>query len=104
MKKVIMLAICMIFGLVLLSGCATTTGKTAGENIDDAAIHARVSKIIVQDPEAHFLKIDVSVTKGDVVLTGIVKNKETETRLVDKIKGVSGVTSVKSLLTITGNK
>jgi osmotically-inducible protein OsmY len=104
MKKVILFAVLMVFGLVLLSGCASMTGETAGENIDDSTIHTKATAIVVQDPDAHYFKIDVSVTKGDIVLTGFVNSRETEQRIVGKIREIKGVKSVKSLLKVEEKK
>lgn len=104
MKKLVFLTLLLIVGLVLFSGCAATTGETAGENIDDSTIHTQADAIVVQDPDAHYLKIDVTVTKGDVVLTGFVNNRDTEERLVSKIREIKGVKSVKSLLKIEERK
>ena len=104
MKKIILLSVLVVFGLALLSGCASMTGETAGQNIDDSTIHTQATAVIVKDADAHYLKIDVAVTKGDVVLTGFVNSKETEERIVDKIRQIKGVKSVKSLLTIEVKK
>ena len=103
-QKIIFMTVLMVFGLALFSGCATMTGETAGENIDDSTIHTKATAIVVNDPEAHYLKIDVTVTKGDVVLTGFVNNRATEERLIGKIREIRGVKSVKSLLTVEEKK
>ena len=97
-RKIVLLAVLMVFGLALISGCASMTGETAGENIDDSTMHTKATAIVVKDPDAHYFKIDVSVTKGDVVLIGFVNSRETEDRLVEKIRQIKGVKSVKSLL------
>ena len=104
MKKVIFMTVLMVFGLALFSGCATMTGETAGENIDDSTIHTKATAIVVKDPDAHYFKIDVSVTKGDVVLTGFVNSRQTEDRIVAKMREIRGVKSVKSLLNIEKRK
>jgi osmotically-inducible protein OsmY len=104
MKKVVLLAVLMVFGLVMLSGCAHMTGETAGENIDDSTIHTQATAIVVKDPDAHYFKIDVTVTKGDIVLTGFVNSRDTEERLIGKISGIKGVKSVKSFLKVEDRK
>jgi osmotically-inducible protein OsmY len=104
MKKVIFMALLMVFGLALFSGCASMTGETAGENIDDSTIHTKATAIVVQDPDAHYFKIDVTVTQGDVVLTGFVNSRETEERIITKIREIRGVKSVKSLLKVEERK
>jgi len=98
MKKVVLLTVLMVFGLALFSGSVAIAGETAGEYVDDATIHTQATAIVVKDPDAHYLKIDVSVTQGDVVLTGFVKSREIEERIVGKIREIKGVKSVKSLL------
>jgi osmotically-inducible protein OsmY len=104
MKKVILVTVLLVFGLALFSGCASMTGETAGENIDDSTIHTQATAIVVQDPDAHYFKIDVTVTQGDVVLTGFVNSRETEERLEAKIREIKGVKSVKSLLNLQERK
>jgi osmotically-inducible protein OsmY len=76
------------------------TGETAGEHIDDSTIYSQASAVVVQDPDAHYLKIEVTVTKGEVVLTGFVNSSMTENRVVSKIRQIKGVKSVKSLLKV----
>ena len=98
MKKLIFTTVLMVLGLALFSGCATTTGRTAGEHIDDASITTRANDVIIQDPDAKYLKIDVTSTDGNVVLQGSINNKAAEDRIVKQIRQIKGVKSVKSLL------
>ena len=98
MKKVILLTVLMVFGFALFSGCASLKGETTGEYMDDTTMHSKVNSIVLNDPDAHYFKIDVSVTQGDVVLTGFVNSRETEERLIGKIREIRGVKSVKSHL------
>jgi hyperosmotically inducible protein len=100
MKKLILLSVSMVFGLALFAGCAYLTGKTAGENIDDATITTKVNGVIVKEPDAHYWKIDVTTTNGDVMLTGFVNSKEAEERVVEKIRKIRGVKSVQSHLKV----
>jgi hyperosmotically inducible protein len=104
MKIFLLTAILLAFGLALFSGCASLTGETAGENIDDNTITAEANAVIIKDPQAHYLKIDVETTKGDVVLTGFVDSTETADRLVGKIKEIKGVKSVRNLLKVEEKK
>ena len=103
-QKVIFMTVLMVFGLVLFSGCTTMTGRTAGEHIDDASITTQVNAIIVKDPDAQYLKIDVSSTNGNVVLAGFIHDKKAEERIVAKIRQINGVKSVKSDLKIEERK
>lgn len=103
-RKVVFMAVLMVFGLALFSGCASMTGETAGENIDDSTIHTQAVAAVVKDPAAQYFKIDVSVTRGDVVLTGFVNSRSTEDRLVATMREIKGVKSVKSLLNLQERK
>ena len=100
MKKVIFMAVLMVFGLALLSGCASITGRTAGEYIDDSNITTEANAVIVKDPDAQYLKIDVSSTNGNVVLAGYIHDKKAEDRIVAKIRQIKGVKSVQSNLKV----
>lgn len=93
-QKVILLMAMAILGLALFSGCATMTGKTAGETIDDATINTEANAIIVKDADAQYLKIDVDVMQGAVALSGYVNNQETHDRIVKRISELKGVKSV----------
>ena len=104
MKKVIFMTVLLVFGLALFSGCATYTGRTAGEHVDDASITTEANAIIVKDADAKYLKIDVTSTEGNVVLQGSIPNKAAEDRIVGKIRQIKGVKSVKSLLKVEGKK
>jgi osmotically-inducible protein OsmY len=103
-QKVIFLAMLIVFGLALFSVPASMAGETAGEYIDDSTMTTKVNAIIVKDPDAHYFKIEVTTTQGDVVLQGFVNSRDTEERLVAKIKEIKGVKSVKSLLKIEERK
>src|SRR4030043_795375 len=104
MKKVILLSVLLVFGLALFSGCASMTGRTAGEHFDDASFTPEVNSIIVKDPDAQYLKIDVSSTNGNVVLAGFIHDKKAEERIVAKIRQIKGVKSVKSDLKVQEKK
>ena len=97
MKKVVLLSVLVVFGLAFFSGFTTVKCETPGEYID-ATITTQVNGIILNDPDAQYLKIDVTTTQGEVVLQGFVNDRETEERLVVKIKQIRGVKSVNSLL------
>ena len=104
MKKFIFMAVLMVFGLALFSGCASMTGRTTGEHIDDSSITTQVNAIIVKDQDAKYLKIDVTTTQGNVVLAGFIHDKKAEERIVEKIRQIKGVKSVKSNLKVEEKK
>ena len=104
MKKVIFMTVLVVFGLALFSGCASMTGRTAGEYIDDATITTQANAIIIKEPDAEYLKIDVSSTEGNVVLQGFIHDRTAEERIVAKIRQIKGVKSVKSNLKVEKKK
>ena len=104
MKRIVLLTVVAVLGLALFSGCATMTGRTAGEYIDDASITTEANAIIVKDPDAQYLKIDVSSINGNVVLAGFIRDRNAEDRIVAKIRQIKGLKSVKSNLKIEDKK
>jgi osmotically-inducible protein OsmY len=100
MKNAILLTVLMVFGLAFFSGCASITGRTAGEYIDDSNITTQANAIIIKEPDAGYWKIDVSSTQGNVVLDGFIHDKKAEERIVAKIRQIRGVKSVKSNLKV----
>lgn len=104
MKKIIFMSVLMVFVVALFSGCASITGRTAGEHIDDSSITTEANAIIVKDHDAQYFKIDVSSTKGNVVLAGFIHDKKAEERIVAKIRQIKGVKSVKSDLKVETKK
>lgn len=103
-KGIVLLMVMVVFGMSLFAGCTTMTGKTAGETVDDATITTKANAIIVDDPSAAYLKIDVDTRQGNVRLNGIVPDRDTEDRIVKRIKDIRGVKSVESTLKIEPKK
>lgn len=89
-----------LFLLSALTGCASLTGRTAGEIIDDSSITTAINVEIIKSPELKYLKINVDTFKGHVTLTGVVPSKSAEQKLIEIASGVRGVKSVKSNLII----
>ena len=100
MKKVVYATFLLCFVLTLFSACSSTTGRTAGELVDDATIADTIRAKIVADKEVSFLKINTDVFNGNVSLLGVVPSKEAEEHLISLAQGVKGVKSVTSKLTI----
>jgi hyperosmotically inducible protein len=87
-----------IVGLVaivtLAVGCQTTTGKTAGQVVDDASITTAVKTKLVADKAANLTRVDVDTNNGRVSLNGIVETpaqKAKAEQLAWDTKGVKGV-------------
>jgi hyperosmotically inducible periplasmic protein len=87
-------AVVAILVALTLSGCAAMTGKTAGENVDDATVTAAVKSQLVMDKAANLTRVDVDTDHGTVRLNGRVESSEQRARaeeLAHRVKGVRRV-------------
>lgn len=85
-----------LLAVTLLAGCAPTrTTKSAGEQIDDSAITARVKAALAKDVgTGDSIRTDVETFRGRVQLNGFVdsaEKKEQATRAARAVKGVEHV-------------
>lgn len=79
---------------VLVTGCSSVTGKTAGETIDDATITTTVKAKLAGEKVSTLTKIDVDTNKGTVYLTGNVDSgamKQRASEIAWQVKGVKDV-------------
>ena len=81
-------------------GCTAMTGKSAGENVDDAKITASVKTKLAAEKVATLTKVDVDTNKGTVYLTGNVENAAVMARATEIARAVSGVHDVVNNLKI----
>jgi hyperosmotically inducible protein len=88
-----MLAVLVVI-LSLAVGCQTMTGKTAGQNVDDASITAAVKAKLVGDKAANLTRIDVDTNRGTVYLNGSVDSAEQKARAEQLAWQAQGVKSV----------
>jgi osmotically-inducible protein OsmY len=86
--------------VAVASGCSSMTGKSAGENVDDAAITAQVKTKLAAEKVATLTKVDVDTNKGTVYLTGNVENATVKARATEIARAVSGVRDVVNNLTV----
>lgn len=89
-------------GITFLSivGCQSTTGKTAGQSIDDATITASVQSKLSSDRLSNFSRVDVDTERGVVTLNGVVKSADQKIRVAQMAREVSGVKNVNNNLQI----
>ena len=93
---------CMALAVTFLSimGCQSTTGKTAGQSIDDATITASVQSKLTSDRLSNFSRVDVDTERGVVTLNGVVKSADQKIRVAEMAREVKGVRSVNNNLQI----
>src|SRR5215510_16000631 len=80
--------------VALVAGCTSTTGKSAGENVDDATITASVKSKLVADKASNLTRVDVDTNNGTVYLNGTVGSAEQKTKAEQLAWQAKGVKSV----------
>ena len=85
---------------MVLTACASMTGKTAGQTIDDATVTASVQGKLTSDKASNFSRIDVDTNRSVVTLNGVVRTVEEKSRAEDLARQVDGVTKVNNNLQI----
>jgi len=89
-----MKAIITALFVMSLMGCQAMTGKTAGQNVDDATITASVKSTLVADKAANLTRIDVDTNNGVVALNGVVESGDQKARAEQLARRVDGVRNV----------
>src|SRR5438067_11576079 len=100
-SKIVGIISCVSFSLMMaLSGCQSTTGKTASQTMSDTSISAAVQKKLTTDRLSNFVRIDVDTERGVVNLSGIVQTEEQRMRMGRLAHEVAGVVKVNNNLQI----
>ena len=92
MQKFKLALVIMLF--VLSASCQSGTGRTAGQNVDDATITTSVKSTLVADKVANLTRVDVDTTRGVVSLNGVVESPDQKNRAEQLANRVSGVRKV----------
>jgi hyperosmotically inducible protein len=82
--------------LVVLSfaACQSMTGKSAGQNVDDASITASVKSKLVADAASNLTRVNVDTNNATVYLNGTVETPEQKVRAEQLAWQAKGVKSV----------
>ncbi|MGH7300255.1 MAG: BON domain-containing protein [Candidatus Rokuibacteriota bacterium] len=80
--------------VMLLSACSSMTGKSLGENIDDAGITAAVKSKLAAEKISTVTRIDVDTNQGIVALSGTVQSEAMRVRADQIARQVKGVRDV----------
>ena len=78
--------------MVSLGACSTT--KSAGKQVDDAAIHTAVKAKLTADRFSNIVNVDINVTNGVVTLAGEVPNTQVKMEAEKEARSVDGVVRV----------
>ena len=71
-------------------------GTTVGTEIDDTVITAAIKSAFLANSEVRSFDLQVETRKGEVQLSGFVKDSADINRAIEVTKGVAGVKSVKN--------
>ncbi len=93
------------FSAVLVVIVATGTGcqrpvQVQPQAVEDAHLGVRVKTALVNDAQLGPRVIEVRVTRGLVILSGLVSSAEEAAHAVDLVRAVPGVTDVRSQLVV----
>jgi osmotically-inducible protein OsmY len=80
--------------MLVLAACSGMTGKTLGENIDDAGITAAVKAKLAGEKISTVTRIDVDTNQGVVALNGTVQSETMRVRAGQIARDVKGVRDV----------
>ncbi|HWP59419.1 MAG TPA: BON domain-containing protein [Candidatus Acidoferrales bacterium] len=92
----------LLLAAVVGAGCQAMTGKTAGRNVDDAALTASVKAQLVAEKAANLTRIDVDTNNGVVYLNGTVETADDKERAERLARRVDGVRRVVNNLQVAG--
>jgi len=77
-----------------LAGCQAMTGKTAGQNVDDATLTSSVKTRLATDKLSSLTRVDVDTNNGVVSLNGVVESPDQRARAQELASQVNGVNRV----------
>jgi len=89
----------------LVVACTPTrTQKTAGEQVDDSSITAKVKSELLRDSKTNGMAIDVETRRGTVQLNGFVPSAEMKSEAGRVARRVDGVRTVDNNLQVSTEK
>jgi hyperosmotically inducible protein len=77
-----------------LAGCQAMTGKTAGQNADDAALTTAVKTKLAADKLSSLTRVDVDTNTGQFLSTAVVESSDQRARAQELASQVNGVNRV----------
>src|SRR5215210_800637 len=94
--------VCFTLALLLALGACSST-RTAGSQVDDAAITAAVKAKLATDGDINPFNIDVDTNEGVVTLQGRVAKEEARTKAEQHARDTEGVKRVINLIKVGDN-
>jgi osmotically-inducible protein OsmY len=90
----------LLAALLVVTGCTSMTGQTAGQYVDDTTITTSIKAKLTAEKAANFTRIDVDTTNQVVTLNGVVESADQKAKAEQIARQVGGVKSVKNNLQI----
>lgn len=101
MKPYLIAAMVAISSTFSLHAGAASEGQSAvGEYVDDATITTRVKARFAEDSRVSAMRISVETMKGEVLLSGFVRNQDEKERAADIASRVPGVNKVRNNIVV----
>ena len=101
MKSRILMMAVAVLAMGTMAACAPTrTTKSAGEQLDDSAVTAKVKTALARDPSTSAFRIEVETFRGEVQLNGFVDSADMKTSATRVARTVNGVKSVSNNLKV----
>jgi osmotically-inducible protein OsmY len=100
MKTRLTVSSILLAALLVVTGCTSMTGQTAGQYVDDTTITTSVKAKLTAEKAANFTRIDVDTTNQVVTLNGIVESADQKAKAEQLARQVGGVKSVKNNLQV----
>jgi osmotically-inducible protein OsmY len=91
--------VCFVLALALALGACSST-RSAGRQVDDAAITAAVKAKLTADGDINPFNIDVDTNEGEVTLQGRVEKAEARRKAARHARETDGVRRVINLIKV----
>ena len=105
MRKIRMLAVCLLAAAGAVACSSTPTSRGTGEVASDSALTAKVKTAIARDTTiSNAMNVNVNTYRGVVQLAGFVNTEEDARRAAEVARSVNGVQSVKNDLQVNPPK
>jgi len=79
--RLIVLAIGALVGGLTLSACSSS--RSTGANVDDVSANSALKRVLLFDRQHDYGDVDVTVFEGRVMLTGTMRSRDGQARLVE---------------------
>lgn len=101
MPRLPVIVCCVLVMALALGACSST--RTAGTQVDDAAITGKVKAKLAADGDINPFNIDVDTNEGVVTLQGRVTKEEARTKAERHARETEGVRRVINLVKVGDN-